>query len=195
MFGSLSFLVSLQFISTTMFDGFKRRVGSRIIKKQLAHVTCKRRFHNLSSAKSIGLLYLYSDATEREIDSFMRFLAKKGIKVTALAYIAETSAPLLFRVADNKKMFCKTQTNWFGKPHADEVDSFIKTPFDILIDFNQSKNYSLQYIAASSHAAMRVGRLAYNNNPYEFIISMPANAADDAYIRQVEQYLQTIQIA
>jgi len=177
-----------------MFDGFKRIAGNQTLKKRLEKLVCKRRFHNFTTAKSVGLLYVHNNSVEKEVNEFIQFLTKRGIKVQTLAY-SNLSTQLSFANADNRHLLCKAQTNWFGKPQSDEVETFIKTHFDILIDFSRNENYSLRYIATLSQAAMRVGRLAYPKNPYEFIITMPSGSDDKAFIQQLEQYLQTIQTA
>jgi hypothetical protein len=125
----------------------------------------------------------------------MRFFTEERIKVQALGYIAEPDIPKSFMIALNKNIFCKAQLNWYNRPISGTINTFIETPFDILIDFSREPIFPLQYIATLSRAVMRVGRLFFPGNPYEFLITMPDDETDDlAYIEQLKHYLLSIQI-
>jgi len=163
------------------------------LKKQRKQQVCKRYFHNFNTAKKVGLLYLYDVKMDSEINEFAKFFAGRQIKVQLLAYTPEAVLPQSFLTTINKKMFCREQLNWFKKPAAPEVDTFIQEPFDILIDFSSAPIYPLQYIATLSHAQMRVGKLSYPDNPYEFILSVPENTDTSFFIEQLKHYLLSIQ--
>ncbi len=177
-----------------MFGGIKQRIGNHVLKKQRKLLTCKRHFHNFETAKSIGLLYPYSPALDGEINKLIKFFTEKHIKVQALTFSPAPTIPQAFVSTINKAIFCKEQLNWYKKPVAPEVDKFIKDPFDILIDFSHELLYPLQYIITLSHAAMRVGKLSYSNNPYEFILSVPEISDNKFFIEQLKHYLSSIQI-
>ncbi|MDR2358793.1 MAG: hypothetical protein LBD87_03185 [Prevotellaceae bacterium] len=177
-----------------MFGRIKRNIGHRILKKQRKHQQCKRQFHNFNTAKSVGILYLYDPTTENDIQMLVRFLAERNIKAQLLAYSPESKPPQSFITTVNKRLFHKEQLNWFGKPVAGEVDNFIQSPFDILIDFSYPPCYPMQYIATLSHAQMRVGKIAYPDNPYEFILTIPEQDNNKFFIEQLKHYLLSIQI-
>jgi hypothetical protein len=177
-----------------MFTGLKRTIGHSALKKQSKRLSCKRRFHNFHTAKTIAIIYPYSKATDSYVEKFMRFFTEERIKVQALAYIAEHDIPKSFMVSINKNIFCKAQLNWYNRPTSGTVNTFIEAPFDILIDFSREPLFPLQYIATLSRASMRVGRLSCPGNPYEFLLAMPDGADDLAYIEQLKHYLLSIQI-
>jgi hypothetical protein len=137
---------------------------------------------------------LYDEAVDNDIQQLMRFLAERGKKVQSLAYSPEAEPPKSFIITVNKRLFHKEQLNWFGKPVTGEVDNFIQLPFDILIDFSSSPCYPLQYVATLSHAQMRVGKVAYPDNPYEFILTIPEQNDNKFFIEQLKHYLLSIQI-
>ncbi|MDR1680598.1 MAG: hypothetical protein LBS12_02285 [Prevotellaceae bacterium] len=176
-----------------MFTGLKRTIGHRVLKKRSRQAVCTRRFHNFHTAKTIGLIYLYTKETDVQIGQFMRLLAERGIKTKAVGYVAEAEIPKSFIITVNKILFCKPQLNWYGRPVASEIAAFIETPFDILIDFSRVPVFPLQYIATLSHAAMRVGRHSSADNPYEFLLAMPDEADSHSYIEQLTHYLLSIQ--
>ncbi|MDR3326871.1 MAG: hypothetical protein LBT04_01845 [Prevotellaceae bacterium] len=177
-----------------MFTKLKKSVGARTLKKQIRYANYKRRFHNFNTAKSIGVLYPYSRAVDSQVAKFMRFFAERHIKVRALGFLDAKELPASFIVTVNKTLFKQEHLNWYNRPSSNEINAFINTPFDILIDFSNEHIYPLQYIATLSRASMRVGRLAYPDNPYEFLLSMPTNADNQAYIDQLKHYLFSIQI-
>ncbi|MDR0667814.1 MAG: hypothetical protein LBF90_04250 [Prevotellaceae bacterium] len=177
-----------------MFTGLKRAAGRRVLRKKSRQLHCLRRFHNFHTAKTVALLYPYSKTTDSQIDKFIRFFTEQRIKVQALGYIAETDVPKSFIATMTKNLFCKRHLNWYNRPSSGEINTFIETPFDILIDFSPEPLFPLHYIATLSHAAMRVGRSAYPGNPYEFRLEMPACADSHAYGEQLLHYLLSIQI-
>jgi hypothetical protein len=177
-----------------MFTAIKRTIGNHILRKQCKQLNYKRRFHNFNTAQTIGLIYPYSKTMDQQVGKFIRFFNERKKKVRALGYIAEAEVPQSFITTLNKTVFCKSQLNWYNKPSSHEIDAFIATPFDILIDFSNEPVFPLQYIAALSRAAMRVGRIAYPGNPYEFLLSLPSPSDNHAYIEQLKHYLFTIQI-
>ena len=52
--------------------------------------------------------------------------------------------------------FCKSDLNWYGRP-TNEVQQFIESDFDILIDLELEPVLALKYILKSSNAKMKVG--------------------------------------
>lgn len=177
-----------------MFGGIKKSIGRRALKRQCRQQQSERKFHNFNTAKSVGILYLYSTATDNDIHMLTKFLTERNIKVQALAYSPESTPPQSFVTTINKRLFYKEQLNWFGKPVSGEVDNFIRSNFDILIDFGNAPCYPMQYVATLSCAQMRVGKVAYPGNPYEFILSIPEQGDNKFFIEQLKHYLLSIQI-
>jgi hypothetical protein len=177
-----------------MFGGIKRSIGNRVLAKQRKQQQCPRHFHNFNTAKSVGIVYLYDAAADSDVNLLIKFFTERNIKVQALAYSPEVVVPQAFVTTINKRLFCKEQLNWFGKPVAGEVDNFIQAPFDILIDLSCSPCYQIQYVATLSHAQMRVGKLAYLGNPYEFILTIPDRSDNKFFMEQLKHYLLSIQI-
>jgi hypothetical protein len=180
--------------NTVMFGGIKKSIGNWVLKKQRKQQQCARHFHNFNTAKTVGIVYLYDVVTDNDVNLLIKFFTDRNIKVRALAYSPEIVVPQSFITTINKRLFCREQLNWFGKPMADEVDNFIQTPFDILIDFSCSPCYQIQYVATLSHAQMRVGKLAYPGNPYEFILTIPDQTDNKFFMAQLKHYLLSIQI-
>ena len=176
-----------------MLNGFKLRVGQYAIRRSCKQQHCRRQFHNFNTAKSVGILYMYDALPETDLSGFIKFFTDRQIKVKTLGFTGKPEIPQSFLTTVNKRLFCREQLNWYKRPSSDVVDTFIAEPFDILIDFSREFVFPLHYIASLSHAAMRVGRFAYSNNPYEFILTMPKNVEDKEYIEQLKHYLQTIQ--
>ncbi len=176
-----------------MFTSLKLHIGQRAIRnlRKLQH--CKRQFHNFNTAKSVAMLYSYDSVADADISAFIKFFTDRHIKVKALGFINASEIPQSFFTTVNKSLFCKEDLNWYKRPSSGEINTFITEPFDILIDFSREFLFPLHFIASLSHAAMRVGRMAYSGSPYEFQLTMPENSSDKAYIEQLKHYLQTIQ--
>ncbi|MDR3350858.1 MAG: hypothetical protein LBN98_04330 [Prevotellaceae bacterium] len=136
---------------------------------------------------------MYDASTEHDIQTLVKFLTERNIKVQLLAYSPESAPPQSFIITVNKRLFYKEQLNWFGKPVTGEVDDFIRSPFDILIDFSSAPCYPMQYVTTFSRAQMRVGKIAYPDNPYEFILTIPEKGDNKFFIEQLKHYLLSIQ--
>lgn len=128
---------------------------------RIGHVDRTRRGCSLSDASSVGLLYQERDhAHYREVKAIAADLQKAfGLRrVAMLSFVPldskETPSWLVKKL--DSGFFCKSDLNWYGMP-VNEVDAFISTPWDILIDLELSPVMPLKYVVKMSQACMKVG--------------------------------------
>ena len=79
-------------------------------------------------------------------------------------------------------------------PVSAETNSFIKNPFDVLIDINFQKHFPLVYVTLLSMARFKVG--LYDNEseeyPFDLMMDMKNPVDIDGYLTQVIHYLEMI---
>jgi hypothetical protein len=114
--------------------------------------------------------------------------------VSIIVYTPAASIPSDFLVTLNKFIFCKRDLNWYYKPKSKEIQQFIETPFDILIDFTRHKLFPIHYLMSLSQASMKVGRNNYADNPYDLVIAISEDKEDTFYFEQLKHYTDHIGI-
>jgi hypothetical protein len=84
--------------------------------------------------------------------------------------------------------FTRKQLNWFFKPQSENVDAFIKKPFDLLIDLSLDNPFPLKYIITFSEAKFKAGRYSDNCNYLDLMIDITKeNEAMTALKDEVEK--------
>jgi hypothetical protein len=174
-----------------MFKALKRVILKRDLKKRERISPCTKVFSNFNTAKTVGIVFPYDAATGEAVELLIGFLATRGIDVKTLGYSHSKVIPSDFP-ASLTPVFCKWDVSRFGRPTSDAASDFMRTPFDIYIDFTLTDIPVMQYIAALSMAKMKVGRWSYAGNPYDFVLSLPGNADADSFVAQLKHYMVTI---
>ena len=139
---------------------WKERIGRWYLSRTIAESRVPKGC-NLRNAQSVGLLYLERDHqfyhTIKDLAKHLKF--ELGVKsVSMLSFVNEdaknTPGWLVKKLGSG--FFCKSDLNWYGKP-INEVQQFIESDFDILIDLELEPVLALKYILKSSNAKMKVG--------------------------------------
>jgi hypothetical protein len=123
---------------------------------------------NIEPIKTIGLLIYGIDFYEKDklIDEFNK-QANGQIKINLLVY----------RKKANKEenieypYYSKKDISISGTISKGEIESFIKSPFDLLVNYYDTSNTDLELISVESKAKFKVGFASVNNDLNHFIIS------------------------
>ena len=151
-----------------MFDFIKRYA----LKKHLAAnaIERDRQVVSLRNAKSIGMICEITDEDSYK-DVFAVFSKLQTIsKVQMVGYINENSVPFYCLEQLAADYFCKKNLNWYGKPDMVQIDDFVATDFDILIDFTKSNLAPIHYILTLTHASFVTGGNTFNKEYYDLLI-------------------------
>jgi hypothetical protein len=175
-----------------MFNELKRFVMNHDLKKNQRTLIREKHFFNFNTAQKIAVLFTFTDNIKNNIHDLIDYFQTKKIEISTLCYYDEKTFPENFITDYPMHFFCKKNVNWYGKPTDEEVVKFIKTPFDILIDFNLTAKPVIKYINILSVAKMKVGRSSYPDNPYDFILSTGEKVDHDLFVKELKHYLQTI---
>jgi len=165
------------------------------LKRQLSQIKATRTSMDFGDAKSIGILFDATDGTQRNIVlDYAKNLEKNKKKIQLLGFVKNKQKDLSFPF----KFFNLRNVNWKMIPQGNDVENFLKQPFDILISLylpskekQVNKNQPIKYISALSKAHLRVGP-SKNTNSFDLIIDVPNQADLKHLIKQIDFFLNRI---
>ncbi len=164
----------------------RQKLYTYFLNKELSALKNKHQSINLANAHSIGVVFQDDDLDKKK--SILRFaneLKAQGKTVKILAFIPakETPENLPFDA------FSKKDIDWIYRPKRNDVNEFQNTPFDILFNFDNNANRSLEYICTLARAKFRVGTLSANTNCFDLMVDCNAKANTNRIIEQMKFYL------
>lgn len=151
-----------------MFDFIKRYA----LKKHLSAkaVERDRQVVSLRNAKNIGMICEITDEDSYK-DIFAVFSKLQTIsKVQMVGYIDENAVPFYCLEQLAADYFCRKNLNWFGKPDMVQIDDFVNTEFDILLDFTKGSHAPIHYMLTLTKATFVVGGNPANRDYYDLLI-------------------------
>lgn len=179
----------------SFINDIKQKAGRYFLKKKKG---AKRNVEtkNFELSSSIGLLFnSKSESDFILVKQYRKHLQSEyGIKkVDALGWIDDKVYPD-YAVSQRGFTFLNTSmVNWHFQPEGEDFESFIKKPFDILIDLSFEEIVPLRFALTESKANMKVGR--YHDDDYalyDLTLNLPENALLDEYLKQMDKYLNLI---
>ncbi|MFY0652742.1 MAG: hypothetical protein JXQ96_11940 [Cyclobacteriaceae bacterium] len=149
----------------------------------------KRGSNSFSDSLSIGILFTYSDQHNFElVGEMMEKLEFEGKKVDSLTYIVKMGENDDF----NFPYFNVKDLNFWGNWTKDEVNKFLETPFDYLLNLDLNTNNITQNILARSKAKCRVGRFEDGKNDYFEMMIDHKEGHYAQFIDQVYHYIKNV---
>lgn len=180
----------------SLLSDIKEKFGRYFVsKKKTSERTVTTR--NFELARSVGLLFKAD--TESDfilVKQYRKHLQSEyGIKkVEALGWINEKEMPDFTVTQRGFTFLNSTMTNWYLQPEGEDYQTFINTPFDILIDLSFEEVVTLRFALKASNALMKVGR--YHDEDYhlyDMTLNLPEHTLLDEYLKQTDKYLNLIQ--
>ncbi len=140
--------------------------------------------------KRIGILF---DATQSEhhsiVTAYRQNLLNEGKTVEMLAYIDDKQD----HDQELFKYFNKKNISWTLEPKGNEIEQFINTPFDVLLNLHIQPVQPLEYISILSKAHLRVGQFRKNKEHcYDLMIDTANNDSLNNFIGQVDYMIKRI---
>ncbi len=174
-------------------EDIKQKVGKWVFQRELRINKRTKEVCNLSSAKSIGVLY---DATNEEgIKSIQPFISyffnlKKDVK--ALGYVNSKDLSYYHVPKLQYDFFYKKDLNWYYKPQNYLIDNFVKKEYDILINLCDSSVIPIKYLVASSIAHFKIGIYQENYEIYDLMISLKEDKSLEKLMEEIKHYINLI---
>ena len=176
----------------SFIQSIKQKLSNRIIKGKLSKNSRKKEFHNLESAKTIGILFdTLDDKNYPTVKKFSEDLSKKGYKVQTVGWIDANELPD-FGVAQKIVFYTNKDVKWNGEPMAKELIEFMNKRFDLMFILSDSDHMSFRYIAELSNAACKVGAASENSSRLDLMINQGSNKSLENLIKESLNYLTLI---
>ena len=148
---------------------------------------------NLSTAKSVGILWNPSDEESIETyETLRKLLNEKGIKSFGLGYIASKREKETLATVSNSWLLNSGEVSFFGKPRSGDGVQFFQQEFDILLDLSLVKSIAMQYILINSGSKFKVGWRAEDPNFNDLEIDVTANPRCRYLMEKIIHYLEKL---
>lgn len=157
------------------------------LQKELNAQKTERKRVNFNSAKSIGLLFEATNTDIREACiAYAGTLKERRKRVSLLGYFDSNQHNPNFVF----KHFNRKHLDWALRPKNEEVQEFMKQPFDLLINLDPVSKQYAEYISALSKAHLRIGPSTPNTYSYDLMIDISGSKDLQQFIQQMEFLLQ-----
>jgi hypothetical protein len=161
----------------------------KALRELLAAQKRTRQVHTLESARYLGVLF---DATaenaRRESMEFIAALEKQGKKVSSLGYFNQKQVP----GNQSFDFFYAKETAWIGQPKSEKATNFVKQKFDLLLTLNPDELPPLEWLAAQSQAAFKIGFATSRPNDFDIQLETPEGKGIRYFTEQLALYLGKI---
>lgn len=178
-----------------LFKNIRLKIAGALVRKRVARSNRKMVYSNFSKVKSIAIVW--DAAKQNEFQALTRFYQKmheRNIEVKIMGYYDGKNLPDQYTAIRYLTCIRKTELNLLFFPESTEIKSFINNKFDVLIDINFDKLFSLIYITNLSKASFKVGLFETDTHhePFDLMMEMEKPVNIDNYLNQVIQYLEMI---
>lgn len=164
-----------------ILKGFKEKSNKKLIQKHLNDRVLQQ---HIKPMQTVGIIF---SVDEIQDCNSLRTLLKRFKSLTSVTGIAFTNEKKIaqnsFSPCFNNKAF-----NWKGVPVDTELNTFIDTPFDVLINYYKTESSYVASIAAASKAKFKVGLDSAYDVVNDLIIAQGTND-DKAFVSELEKYL------
>lgn len=173
-----------------MFENIRAALLKRAVRQLLAAQKRRRKTHTLDSARSIGILFDATEEKERQqVFDFAQSLKNPTKKVRLLGFIDLKKGAL---GQTQFPQFTQKDQRWNGIPHSEAVDGFVAESFDVLLCLNSRQLPLLEWVAAASKAAMKIGTYTEHPNDFDLMLETPAEKGVRFFMDQLDLYLDKI---
>ncbi len=177
-----------------LFKGIRFFFGRTILKNRRNKIRRIKKFNNLRNSHKIGIVWDGSKPDDFDsISSFYQDMQNINIQVDIVCYYPDKVLPDKYTAIRYLNCFKQSDLNLFFIPQVYDINEFINTPYEILIDINNNEYFPLEFITTLSRAEFKVGheRLKYKD---QLDMTMSTDKANDPayYLEQVKYYLEMI---
>lgn len=176
--------------------GFVDKMGEAYVRKLVKKIPRRPKTIGYQHAQSIGLVYRIKDKDYQHfIHNFVAYLSKEvGFKnIQTIGYYNGKEIPSFIKSGTKYSVITKKDLKWNKTPKTDKINSFINDKYDILIDLTDQFIIPIKAVFVQSNAKLKIGvHQKQNTDFYDFMITLPENATLQAYINQINHYLNII---
>ncbi len=163
---------------------FGRQLGKRLIDQSIKSVRRTKKFVNLDSARTAGIIWTEYD--HPVFESLVKVLEQKQISWTDLCFSDDkTIEKAVNRIS--KKDFSPQ-----GLPQSAVVEDFVNTEFDLFIDISLSSSIYAQAVRLLSRASCKAGWSDATPDFFDFRIDVSKRPEPAFLVEQLTHYLSEI---
>jgi hypothetical protein len=174
------------------------KIGDSILSKKRERVKRKCSYTNISQIKNIGIVWDASKTSDFScLSRFYQKMHERNIDVRILGYFPGKDLPDQYTALRYFTCIRKNEINLFYVPTSTEARVFINTSFDILIDLNFDRIFTLSYISTLSSAKFKVGLFDSESSSsiFDLMMEIKRPVQIENYLTQVIHYLEMINSA
>ena len=178
-----------------LFKNIRLKIGQVIFAKKMAKTKRKVFYSDFSQIRNIGIVWDASNTADfSSLSKFCQKMHEKNIEVKILGYFPGKELPNQYTAIRYLTCLRKNELSFFYIPETSEANSFINNRFDVLIDINFNKIFTLNYLTFLSMAAFKVGLFESerNDTPFDLMMEIKRPVSADNYLDQVLHYLEMI---
>jgi Family of unknown function (DUF6913) len=174
---------------------FRLKIGKAMLAKRVARARRGVHYSNFNNIRTIGIVWDASKPAEfSTLSRFHQKMHEMKIDVMILGYFPGKNLPDQYTAIRYFRCIKKDEINSFFQPDSSETSSFIKNPFDILIDINFDNEFPLKYVTSLSKARLKVGLYdpGSNDSVSDLMIELKKPVDLESYLNQIIHYLEMI---
>lgn len=149
---------------------------------------------NIKKAQTVGIVYRGDDDEAKElVERYVKFLRDYGVKCKTLGYYDADELPRYVTPKLEYDYFVKKDLNWKLETLIPEVENFIQTPFDILIDTTVLEDEVLRFVVRKSQSTFKVGGAGLKDaSDLDFTINLQEGEGLRQLMKGLDNYLHLI---
>ena len=170
-----------------------KKIGEVILRQKIANRKRRMIYKNFNHVRSIGIVWNASNEQEfQSLSKFHQQMQERNIDVRIIGYYDGRNLPDKYTAIRYLSCIRKNEVNLFHIPKSDDTQAFMYKEFDVLIDVNFDKLFTLRYITVLSNALFKVGLSESENNstPFDLMMEIKKPVSVENYMKQVVQYLE-----
>ena len=177
-----------------LFKNIRLSIGKTITRKKLSRINRSKKFNNLRNSRKIGIVWDGNLTNQFNfLTDFYREIHERGIQVDIICYYSGKILPNEYTAIRYLKCFKRSDLSFFYLPESPEVEEFINTPYDIIVDINFSRHFPLYYVTSLSKAAFKVGAGdTMGRETLDMTIELNGKQNISFFLTQVRHYLEMI---
>lgn len=150
-------------------------------------------YRSLNEIKSVGFIFSFEEENILEsIKSFIEILDSRSVKFSAIG-INRLKHPYPKEMLDYRiTLLNRCDLNYAGVPYYNLIEQFIDNNYNLYIDFSTNYNFTSDYITRLSKSSFIIGRVNYQDNPYDLILDTNTDGAHRSYLNSIIHYLSSI---
>jgi len=162
---------------------WKSRYRQKILRKKAAGVKRSVELRPVGNVREIGILWQGAD---REAFSFLtEYFQAQKIVLRSLCYCDKTETL-------ESGVITRKSCNWLGFPQGDEVEAFVGSKLDLLINLSVTPCFPLEVVTALSHATFKIGWALSDDNWFDLSVDVTKRPEALYLAEQIILYIEQL---